>query len=266
MPEGDTIWRAARRIRESLQGRVIESAGSTAGPALAARVEGAALEEVETRGKHLLLHTSTGLSVHTHLGMQGRWRTTRARRPLSPAAAGAVLVPKWLFLEAGGTRVICEHAAVIEALPRGDLRTHPVLRELGPDILGPSEVEHDATVARARASRAVTIGELLLDQRVVAGIGNIYRCETLFVCGVDPATPVGGFDDARLRTIVETASRLMISNLGQRSPSWVYKRAGLPCRRCGTRILSARLGAHNSRTVYWCPYCQPAWQVAPRST
>lgn len=266
MPEGDTIWRAARRIRDSLQGRVIESAGSTAGPALAARVEGAALEEVETRGKHLLLHMSNGSSVHTHLGMQGRWRATRVRRPLSPASAGAVLVPKWLFLETGNTRVICEHAAVIEALSRNDLRAHRVLRDLGPDVLVPSELDTDSAVARTKLFPAATIGELLLDQRVIAGIGNIYRCETLFVCGVDPATPLGAVNDALLHKIVDTASRLMISNLDQRSPNWVYKRAGLACRRCATTILSARLGAHNPRTVYWCPHCQPAWNAAPRPT
>lgn len=262
MPEGDTIWRAARRISESLRGRMIEGAGSSAGPGVAARIEGATLDEVETRGKHLLLHLSNGTAIHTHLGMNGRWRVTRARRPMSVAMAGGVLQPKWMFLEAAEARAVCEHAAVIEALASRDLHLHPVLRGLGPDVLVPVDLEPDVPVARARASRTTTIGELLLDQRVVAGIGNIYRCETLFVCGVDPATPTARIDDDGLKRIIDTASRLMTSNLERRSAQWVYKRAGLACKRCGTRILSTRLGRENSRTVYWCPHCQPAWDKA----
>lgn len=262
MPEGDTIWRAARGIAESLRGRMIERAGSSAGPAVASRVEGATLDDVETRGKHLLLYLSNGTVVHTHLGMQGRWRVNRARRPMSVASAGGVLEPKWLFVEAGETRAVCEHAAVIEALAGRDLHLHPVLRGLGPDVLVPSDLDPAKTVARARLSPTATIGELLLDQRVVAGIGNIYRCETLFVCGADPATPTDRIDDGGLRRIIDTASRLMMSNLERRSAQWVYKRGGLPCKRCGTRILSARLGVEKPRTVYWCPHCQPTWEQA----
>lgn len=257
MPEGDTIWRAAKRIRDGLQGAVIEAAGSSAGPGVATTLEGSIVDGVDSRGKHLLIHFDNGATLHTHLGMQGRWRLARVSHRMTHEKAGAVLFPKWLFMESGPTRAICEHAAVVELLSRGDLARHPVLRGLGPDVLVPDELGSRDPVARARGSAGPTVGELLLDQRVVAGVGNIYRCETLFVCGVDPFIPVRDLDDDELLKIVGTASRLMTSSLKRRHPPWVYRRAGLACRRCGTLIRSAALGAANPRTVYWCPGCQP---------
>ena len=257
MPEGDTIWRAAQRVRAALEGRVIEAAASSARTGLADRVEGTTVQAVESRGKHLLVHLGNGATLHTHLGMQGRWRVTRVRQPLTSEQAGAILHPKWLFLESSTTRAVCERAAVIELLARKDLQSHPALRGLGPDILVRRELEDSDPVARARASPTPTVGELLLDQHVVAGIGNIYRCETLFVCGINPFTPVPALQDAELLKVVDAASRLMTSNLERRKQVWVYRRAGLACRRCGTRIRSVVLGARNPRTVYWCPHCQP---------
>ena len=257
MPEGDTIWRAAVRVRDALEGLTIDAAGSSAYPLVGERLEGAAVEEVESRGKHLLVHFDNGLSLHTHLGMQGRWRVAQARRPMTVTVAAAVLVPKWLFLQSGNRRAVCEHAAVIELLARRDLPLHPVLRSLGPDLLVPAEIEGNDPVIRARGVGHATLGELLLDQRVAAGIGNIWRCETLFVCGENPFTAVAAVDDVRLRRMLTVASRLMTSSLDRRPQMWVYRRAGLPCRRCGARIMSARVGVRNPRTAYWCPRCQP---------
>ena len=257
LPEGDTIWRAAQRVRTALEGRVVDAAASSARTGLADRVKGATVEAVESRGKHLLVHFGNGATLHTHLGMQGRWRVTRIRQPMTSQQAEAVLSPKWLFLESSTTRAVCERAAVIELLARRDLQAHPVLRGLGPDILVAGELDDRDPVSRARASLSPTVGELLLDQRVVAGIGNIYRCETLFICGVNPFTRVSALQDAELLKVVDAASRLMTSSLERRHQMWVYRRAGLACRRCGTRIRSVVLGARNPRTVYWCPHCQP---------
>ena len=257
MPEGDTIWRAAQRVRAALEGRVIEAAASSARTGLADRVEGVTVQAVESRGKHLLIHLENGATIHTHLGMQGRWRVTRVRRAMTSQQAAAVLHPKWLFLESSMSRAVCERAAVIELLARKDVESHPVLRSLGPDILVRGNLEDGDPLSRARALSSLTVGELLLDQRVVAGVGNIYRCETLFVCGINPFTPVSALKDAELLKVVDAASRLMTSNLERRSQVWVYRRAGLACRRCGTRIRSVVLGARNPRTVYWCPHCQP---------
>lgn len=258
MPEGDTIWRAARRIRDAMAGRVILAAGSTSSAALGDRVVGATLEAVESRGKHLLLHTSAGATVHTHLGMNGRWSVTAARSPMSVQRAAAVLSPKWVFIECESSRAVCERAAVVEVLRSRDLAMHPVLRSLGPDVLAAGGIDDEDAVRRARSASVATIGELLLDQRVVAGVGNIWRCETLFVCGVDPVTSVATLDDPALGRILGTASRLMTANREGRSRLWVYRRSGLPCLRCGTAVRSAPLGAANPRTVYWCPHCQPA--------
>lgn len=256
LPEGDTIWRAARRIRDAMAGRPITAAASSASTALGERIVGSALEEVESRGKHLLLHTGSGVTVHTHLGMQGRWRLTRAVTPMTPGRAGAVLAAKWVFVECDGIRAVCERAAVVEVMRRRDLALHPVLRSLGPDVLAPGGIMGKDALPRARASASPTVGELLLDQKVVAGVGNIWRCETLFVCGVHPAEPVGELDDEQIETILGTASRLMAANLEGRPRLWVYRRAGLPCRRCGAVIRSGPLGAVNPRTAYWCPRCQ----------
>lgn len=257
MPEGDTIWRAAMRVRDALQGMTIDAAASSVSPRVGERLEGATVDGVESRGKHLLVHFDNGSSLHTHLGMQGRWRVSGVRRPMTRSAAAAVLVPKWAFLQSGDARAVCEHAAVIELLARRELAVHPVLRALGPDVLAPGEIERDDPVTRARRTAHATVGELLLDQRVTAGIGNIWRCETLFVCGLSPYTAVAAVDDSRLREIISVAPRLMTSSLDHRPQLWVYRRAGLPCRRCGTRIMSAGIGARNPRTAYWCPRCQP---------
>jgi endonuclease VIII len=173
---------------------------------------------------------------------------------------------------------VCFNAPVIELLATSGERAHPALAALGQDLLGTDPLDLAALPSRARsvAEEAPTIGELLLDQRLVAGIGNIYRCESLFVCGTDPWTPVAALADTDLARLVTTAARLLrVNATGRRGAPWarafdarpdrpwVYRRAGLPCRRCGGVIRSAPLG-RQPRTVYWCPTCQPR-RPAPAS-
>jgi endonuclease VIII len=260
VPEGDTIWRTARTLQAWLAGRTITAARSTKIGDGLQRLIGATVGAVEARGKHLLLRADNGLVVHTHMRMTGSWHVygaaDRWRRPASQAV---------LVLEAGDHLAVCFNAPVVELLGPRDELVHPVLRRLGPDVLVEPIDLPDISRRAATLDPATTVGELLLDQRVVSGIGNIYRSESLFVAGLHPDTAVGAIDDDTLHTLVQTAARLMRPNLGQvgrdfgggADRPYVYDRAGRPCRRCGARIKVARHG-RDARTVWWCPTCQPA--------
>jgi endonuclease-8 len=173
-----------------------------------------------------------------------------------------------LVVTTGDRLAVCFNAPVIELLTSDQERAHGSLRRLGPDVLHPEELDpvEIHSRARARAVASPTAGELLLDQQVVSGIGNVYRCESLFLCGVHPRRPTSALDDEHLDRLVAVASRLMVANAGVSTFSrsfdggpdrpWVYGRAGLPCRRCGTAVERAVLGTQ-ARSVYWCPTCQP---------
>ncbi|HEX3711693.1 MAG TPA: hypothetical protein VHV09_02770, partial [Trebonia sp.] len=159
-----------------------------------------------------------------------------------------------------GTRVaVCFNAPVVELLVPGGEQAHPSLSGLGPDVLDqPLDVEEIRRRARRRPP-ATALGELLLDQRVVAGIGNIWRCEALFLQGASPWAAVSSLTDEELDALVATAGRIMRTSLGPftgRPSRWVYRRAGLPCRRCRTTVRSRPQG-EQARTAYWCPTCQP---------
>jgi endonuclease-8 len=266
VPEGDTIDRTASSLRRWLAGREITAARTRVPGLPAARLVGATVTVVESQGKHLLVRFSNGDTLHTHMRMSGSWHVYPAgeRWRLSEWQARVVL-------EAGDRVAVCFNAPIIELLASRAERMHPGLAGLGPDLLGPDPLDLPAAVGRARqrAEGSPLIGELLLDQRVVAGIGNIYRCESLFLCAIDPWAPVAALADTELGCLVKTAAALLranatgtrdspvarVSGAGPRRP-WVYRRAGRPCRRCGTVIQSRRLG-HQARTVYWCPMCQP---------
>ena len=235
-------------MRRWIVGRQVTGAASLVVPA--ERLVGDEVDAVEARGKHLLIRFAGGLTLHTHMRMTGAWHVYRAgerwRKPKYQAR---------VVLECGDRVAVCFNAPVIELLHTRAEFAHPVLAGLGPDVMSPP-VDLDEVDRRAAEEPAdVAIGDLLLDQRIVAGIGNIWRCETLFACGVHPATPQGKADVVEL---VRTASRLMQGKvrLGVVYRPEVYNRAGRPCRRCGTRIESTRLGRH-ARTAYWCPTCQP---------
>lgn len=253
MPEGDTILRTARTLRTWLEGRTVTAARSPVLGARAERLVGRRVTAVEARGKHLLIRLDDDTSVHTHMRMTGSWHVysegDRWRRPSSQA--------RLVLSVDGGHVAVCFNAPVIELLSTADELLHPSLRGLGPDVLV-APLDIDGIRRRARAlSPATPIGDVLLDQRVVSGIGNIYRCDALFVRRVHPSTPLGDLDDGALDALITTAAELMRSSIDRaRHEPYVHRRTNRPCRRCGTPIRARREGA-NARTVYWCPRCQP---------
>jgi endonuclease-8 len=207
---------------------------------------------VEAVGKHLLIRFADGTSLRTHLRMTGSWHLYRSgerwRRP--PHLARAVV-------EVDGWVAVCFAAPVVELAP--DASAGPrALGHLGTDLTRADTGDADIDVAVSRMARfaapADEIGTVLLDQRVACGVGNVYKSEVLFACRVNPFSPVGDLDPAARRRLLATASKLL--RAGSR-PGAVYRRAGRPCRRCGTPIVSRRQG-EQARTSYWCPTCQPA--------
>jgi endonuclease-8 len=274
MPEGDTLFRTAAGLRPHLVGRAV-TAARTGGPGAVPRIErivGATITEVEALGKNLLIRFDNGLELRTHLRMRGAWHRyppdARWRLPASRAR---------LVLEVPGSVAVCFDAPVVELFETRAEGLHGALGRLGPDLLA---AEFDATEAlrrlRSPERAELEIGVAILDQRALAGIGNVYKSEVLFVEGVDPFALVGDLDDAALARIVARARELLLANVapgagpervttgvarrGDGRPagptSWVYRRAGRPCRRCGTPIRSAPQGRDLPRTTYWCPSCQ----------
>ena len=215
---------------------------------------GHTVQKVEAVGKHLLLRFDSGHVLHTHLRMTGSWHVysvgEKWQRPASQAK---------VTLTCGDRIAVCFNAPVVELLAPGAEANHPSLAMLGPDILArPPDVEEIRRRARAGPPETA-LGELLLDQRVVAGIGNIWRCEALFLERRSPWAPVSSLTDEELGALVSTAARIMGENLGPftgRPQRWVYRRTGRPCRRCGTAIQSRAQG-DQARITYWCPSCQP---------
>jgi endonuclease VIII len=251
MPEGDTIFRTAATLRSWLVGREITAARCVLASVPAGILVGDTVTDAEARAKHLLIRFASGRVLHTHQRMTGSWHvysaSERWRRPAGQAR---------VVLEAGDRVAVGFNVPVIELLaPRMD-SVHPSLTGLGPDVLvDPFDV--DVAVARIGAVPDREIGDVLLDQRVISGIGNIYRCESLFIGRVSPRRPVGVVAEREVRTVVEAAVRLMRASAGGASMGerWVYGRAARPCRRCGSRISSGRVGLA-ARTAYWCPRCQ----------
>lgn len=250
MPEGDVLFRTAATIRKWLAGREVTAATTTALPMV-----GRTIESVEANGKHLLMRFDTGHVLHTHLRMTGSWHVYRVGEPWRrPQRQAKVAVT------CGDRVAVCFNAPIVELLAPGGERSHPSLSALGPDVLDqPLDVEGIRRRARRRAP-GTALGELLLDQRVVAGIGNIWRCESLFLEGLNPWVPLSALTDGRLDALMGTAHRVMRQSLGPfngRRQPWVYRRAGRPCRRCGAAVRSRAQG-EQARTAYWCPTCQPA--------
>ncbi len=262
MPEGDTIFRSARSLHAWLAGRELTAVRSVRAAVAPARLVGRRVDRVEARAKHLLLHLDNGDAVHTHLRMEGSWH-------LYPAGA-RWRKPGWqasLVLEARDRVAVCFNAPVVELLTAADLAAHPSISRLGPDVLvDPLDL---AEVRRRAATRGAgtPIGELLLDQQVVSGLGNVYRAEALFASRVNPFAPWSSLGDDGLDRLVTIAARLMRANLapargfdrdfgaGPGRPA-VYGRTGRPCPRCGRAVTAALLG-RQPREVWWCPACQP---------
>jgi endonuclease VIII len=259
MPEGDTLHRTASGLAPHLVGRTVTAARARAGGPQVQRIVGASITSVEAVGKNLLIRFDNGLELRTHLRMNGSWHRYRPGEAWRRPAARARLV-----IEVPGAVAVCFDAPVIELFETRAEAIHPTLARLGPDLLdedwGPAHAEAAHRRLRDPARATQTISEALLDQRALAGIGNIWRNETLFRERVDPWAAVGDLDEATIDRLVATARDLLRRSAGitaGRSPMGVYRRAGRPCRRCGTLVRSAAQDIGIQRTTYWCPTCQP---------
>jgi endonuclease-8 len=256
MQEGDTIHYAANRMRPILAGRV--PAIATPHPRFARdrwpeRLAGRAVEAVDAHGKHLFVRFEGERVVHSHLRMTGAWATYREgqRWRRSPRRA-------WLVLRAAGHEVVQFDGPVLELLTASRARFDQRLAGLGPDVLAP-ELDEARFLRRLREDDPTRpIGDALLDQRTIAGIGNLWKAEACFDAAIDPWRPTGEVSDAEALAIVHAARPRMqeSANSGHqtREPS-VYRRVDMPCPRCGTPILSRGQGDDN-RMTYWCPGCQ----------
>jgi endonuclease-8 len=263
MPEGDTVHRVTRILARELSGRVLDALElHDRGPV--PELSGRRIEAVEARGKHMLVHIEGGWTLRVHLGMHGRWRRQHAleARPRQTT----------VVITSGRTTYACARAYRAELLRTRHLRAHARLARLGPDLLADPPAIGDA-VARARlpANAEREIADLLLDQRVAAGIGNIYKSEVLFERRIHPRTLVRALGPESLRALyAEAAHLLRLSLLTRgRSPApvrrrsrptgtrlWVYGRAGKPCLDCGTPVVWFRQG-DMGRSTWFCPGCQP---------
>ena len=261
MPEGDTVWLTAHRLNQALAGRRLTVSDFRV-PALATvDLAGRTVTEVLARGKHLLTRVDDDLTVHSHLRMDGSWYVSRSAGP-PPRRHPQHMIrvrlgnAEWL---ATGYRV--HDLRVVPRAGEAEFVAH-----LGPDLLGP-DWDAEGAAANLRAQPDVPIGEALLDQRNLAGIGNLYKCEVLFIERVHPWTPAGAVPD--LVRMVSTAQRLMRANRdhpeqsttglpGRGNDHWVYGRRGEACLRCRTPIERADQGTPpRERPTYWCPRCQP---------
>jgi endonuclease VIII len=250
--EGDTILRLARRFESTLVGETVAAqAPSPRGKAAGIeRLDGRTLEGVEARGKHFLLGFGE-LSLHSHLGMSGGWHLYRQgerwRRPRSSA---------WAVLSGGGWDAVQFGGPTLRVMPTSRLRRDPQLARLGPDVLA-EEFDADAVVAAMRADPGRGLGDALLDQRLVAGIGNIFKSEACFAARIDPWRPIGDLSDEELRAVLAAAREQLRAAVesGGRHHFRVYKRRQGACPRCRGRISSRGQGDDN-RTTYWCPRCQ----------
>jgi endonuclease VIII len=249
--EGDTILRLARRFEQTIVGETVTATapnprGKAAG---IERLDRRRLEGVEARGKHLLLDFGE-LSLHSHLGMNGGWHIYRHgaswRRPRASA---------WAVLSGGGWDAVQFGGTTLQVMTTARLRRHPQITGLGSDILA-EEFDEDTAVAAIRADPTRTLGDALLDQHLVAGIGNIFKSEACFAARVDPWRPVGELSEEELRGVFAAARGLMLEAVKSgRYPFKVYKRRQGACPRCRGRISSRGQGDAN-RMTYWCPGCQ----------
>lgn len=253
VPEGDSLHRAAARLRPLVGQHIVASSPHPRGlvTGVAAAVDGRRLESVEAVGKHLLLRFEGDVVVRSHLRMNGRWRigpadSPRAGRPWLVLATSEIEATQWN----GPVLTLDQHA----------------LRRLGPDLLADAtDPAHLIPLLRKTDSNRM-LGEVLLDQRVIAGIGNMWMSETLWEIRVSPWLPVGEARDQELLAALQWARKAMRASIsGSRPVLAVYRRAGRPCRRCGDAI-KARGQGDNNRTAYWCPGCQPDRSARYRAT
>ena len=275
MPEGDTIFRAARTLNRALAGKPVVRFESMF-PALTrihedTPITGRTVESVRAMGKHVLMLFSDSLVLRTHMRMNGSWHIYRPGETWRKRRLDMRIVVATRDFEAVGFNI-----PIAEFIRGENLARHDSLRQLGPDLLSEDFDESEA-VGRIRARRDIEIGDVLLTQRVMAGVGNVYKSEVLFACGVNPFVLTGTLSDDDVRRLVRTARTFLRMNVSgklaamttytgfrrttrradPRERLWVYGRARLPCRRCGTPI-RVRAQGPDARLTYWCPTCQPA--------
>lgn len=259
VPEGDTIHRTAAAIRTALVGKptVHFEAPRLVGPVPA---PGRVIEWVESHGKHLEIGWDDGLILHTHMRMTGSWHLYRIGEPWRRSAYQRrveIAVRDWV--------AVCFNAPVVELYREFDRARHPGLGRLGPDLCR-ADADLDEAVDRLvrYADQTARIGEVLLDQHVACGVGNVYRSEVLWACGLYPFAPVSALDRADCRQVIATAAAQLRANLHHTArittPSApgglaVYGRNGQRCVRCGDTVEVIRTGEH-ARLLYWCPGCQ----------
>ena len=258
MPEGDTVHLSAKRLNAALAGHVLTRTDFRVPKYATADLSGQRVENVVARGKHILFRIEGDTTLHTHFKMEGSWHLYReGERWRGPAFQIRAI------LETEPWKAVGFRLGVVELLPTAEEQS--VVGHLGPDVLGP---DWDAAEVLRRMSEHEdrAVGDVLLDQSVIAGPGNIYRCEICFLRGLHPSTPLRGVAD--LPGLVDLTKRVMEANrdtgmqitTGDRRPGrmhWVYGRRGLPCRRCGTPIEKEAEQPGGQRVTYWCPTCQP---------
>ncbi len=269
MPEGDTVHKLADVLGSTLSDQVITAAqlhGKSRPDLVSRRVQ-----QVTSKGKHLYIHLDDGRMLRSHLGMYGSWHGYRHGESWRKPQGQATLV-----LAVAGRVLVCFNAREVEVMDAGGFRASDQRLRLGPDLT--RETPEPGLLAR-RALELLgpdtLVVDLLLDQRVASGIGNVYKSEVLFLEGCSPTRRLGEIGSELFAALYRTASGLLVNNLGGgprvtrgnpggRGGLWVYGRTRLPCLRCGTPIRHARLGS-NPRGTQWCPKCQPE-RAVPRDS
>ena len=263
MPEGDTVWLVANRLDESLRDQVITKSDFRVPTLATASVVGDRVQEVVPRGKHILMRFGSGQTLHSHLRMDGMWHLFNPSSRWTGGPTHQIRV----ILAVERVTAVGYHLHDLALVPTSEEVT--LVGHLGPDLLDP-DFDISEAMLRLTAQPEREIGQALLDQRNVAGIGNIYKAETLFMQGINPWTPVGDLEPDRVEAVLTLAQRLLNRNKGHFSQAttgdprrgfehWVTARTGKPCRKCGTRIRKAEQGQPpRQRVTYWCPTCQPA--------
>jgi endonuclease-8 len=250
MAEGDTILRAARRLDAALTGETVAAfAPNPRGRAAGVeRLDGHRLDQVTSHGKNLMLHFGD-LVLHSHMGMNGSWHVYPHGASWSKPRRSA-----WAVLAGKTQEVVQFGGPTLRLIPADRLRRDPQLARLGPDILAP-ELDLDATLHSLRAEPARSLGDALLDQNLIAGIGNIFKSEACFAARVDPWRPLADLSDDELRAVLEAARSQMLEAVASGRHSYAVYRTRRPCPICHGRIASRGQGDAN-RTTYWCPHCQ----------
>jgi endonuclease VIII len=268
VPEGDTVHKIAAAFRPLLVGERVERLWLRRVGEVAEAV-GARIEEVAPLGKHFLLAIGARSVLHVHLGLNGSWHRYRTGEAWQRDPKLA-----WVRVAMRDWELVCFSAKVAEVLPRTELRRHPVLSRLGPDLLA-QEIDWDEVLERARRRAPATAGDLLFDQSIACGVGNAFKNEILFLAGLHPDTPAAALPAEQVLDLFRIARELLGRNLGgwprtttrpvNPDEKWppdepryfVFERTGEPCLRCGAPVAMFRQGDFASLT-YYCPRCQPA--------